>query len=158
MPIRWIVFRFMNYLVMFSVTLHAINILSRNELSWIFNSVFLSCVGILITNSIFNIILIERYYPAQIPSAIFKRTSMTFFILAILALALFVFVLSILIYEVLFGENLIRKFDWPSLLNFLLLGSTAIGGIYTLINRNFLIRLIKNNQQGQFNNFLETNN
>ncbi len=162
MPIRWIVFRLFNYLVMLSVTIQSIVILSRIELSrsgdWIFNTIFLFCVGILITNSIFNIILLERYYPAQIPSHIFKRTSMNFFILAILVMALYVLILSILIFELLFGESLVRRFDWPTILNFLLLGCTAIGGIYTLINRNFLTRLIKHNHQLQFNNFLETSN
>ena len=160
MPIRWIVFRLFNYVVMLSVTIQVIIILSRIDLSisndWIFNAIFLFCVGIIITNSIFNILWLERYYPAQIPSRIFKRTSMTFFILAIFVLALYVLVLSVAIFDALFEEYPSRKFDWHYALNFLLLGSISIGGIYILINRNLLTRRIKYNHQLQFNNFLET--
>ena len=161
MPTRWIVFRVINYLVMLSVSLQAIIFLIRIEQStsdeWTIYLILLACIGVLLTNSIFNVIWLERFYPAQIPSAIFKRASMILFILSILVLALFILSLCVLIYNVWLSQYSSDYLDWRTLLNFLLLLFTSIGGIYLLIYRNILTRLIKHNQRLQFNNFPETN-
>lgn len=161
MPTRWIVFRVINYLVMLSVSIQAIIFLIRIEQStvdeWTIYLILFACIAVLLTNSIFNVIWLERYYPAQIPSAIFKRASMILFILTILVLALFILSLSVLIYNLFLSQYPSDYLDWRTVLNFLLLLFTSIGGIYLLIYRNKLIRLIKHNQRLQFNNFLETN-
>ncbi len=158
MPIRWIVFRLINYLVMLSITFLIINIEQTRSGDWIINLIFFSCVGVLLTNSVFNIFWLERYYPAQIPSVIFKRASNIFFILTIIVLSFFIVALFALLFTILLSEYSSRYIDWLAMLNFLLLIFTSLGGIYLLIYRNLLIRVIKNNQQLQFNSFLESNN
>jgi hypothetical protein len=147
---------------MLSVSLQAIIFLIRIEQStsdeWTIYLILLACIGVLLTNSIFNVVWLERYYPAQIPSAIFKRASMILFILTIIVLALFIVSLCVLIYNLWLSQYPSDYLDWRNLLNFLLLLFTSTGGIYLLIYRNILIRLIKHNQKLQFSNFLETKN
>jgi len=161
MPIRWIVFRLINYLVMLSITVFIIvvliNIGQTRSRDWITILIFFSSVGILLTNSIFNIFWLERYYPAQIPSKIFKRTSNIFFILTIIVLSFFVVALFALSFNILLSEDFSIAIEWQGMLFFILFIFTSLGGIYLLIYRNILIRVINHNQQLQFNSFLVSN-
>ena len=122
--------------------------------SWVFSSIFFSCLAILIANGIFNIIWLERYYPDNLPSRNFMRTSLIFYILSIVVISLFVFMWSVLLFN-LFGEDAPENRHWRTTANFIFLFVTAAGGVYILICRLALLRLIRHNQRQQFNSFLE---
>jgi len=164
MPLQWKIFRIINYLIIIPTVLIIFALLVSTGLQFYTDSAlitffFISICGIiLIVNCIINHLWLERYYPENYPGKAFRNFSTVFFVLMILVLLLFTGIFITALY-VLFLEEFDGNYSsWGEYVAFGLIGFILLSGIYLLIYRIKLRKLIRQNQQRQFNNFLEINN
>jgi len=162
MPVQLKIFRIINYLIIVPAVIIILALLVSTGLEFYSDSaivtfLFISFCGIiLIVNCIINHLWLERYYPENYPGKAFRNLSTVCFILMILVLLLFTGVFLAAGYD-LFVEGR-EVSSWGEYVALILIGIIILFGIYLLVYRIKLRRLVRRNQQRQFNNFLETNN
>jgi len=164
MPLQWKIFRIINYLIIAPTVIIIFALLVTTGLQFYTDSALLTfffisaCGIILIVNCIINHLWLERYYPENYPGKSFRNFSTVFFVLMLLVLLLFTGIFITALY-VLFLEEFDGNYSsLGEYVAFGLIGFILLSGIYLLVYRIKLRRLVRRNQQRQFNNFLEASN
>jgi drug/metabolite transporter (DMT)-like permease len=163
MPAKWKIFRIINYLIILPAVIIILALLITSGLQFHSNSALLTfllitaCGIILITNCVINHFWLESYYPEKYPGTAFRNFSAVFFVLMILVLFLLTGIFIAAVYDLFLEDNVGADINWGEYAAFGLIGFIILSGIYLLVYRIKLRRLIRGNQQRQFNNFLEIN-
>ena len=163
MPVQLKIFRIINYLIIVPTVLIIFAWIVSTGLKFhtvtnlITFIIVLICGIILIVNSIINHLWLERYYPENYPEKSFRNFSTLFFVLMILVLLLFAGIFIAGLYSLFLEEYERNDSSWGEYVGFGLIGFIVLSGIYLLVYRIRLRRLVRRNQQRQFNNFLEIN-
>ncbi len=164
MPVQWKIFRILNYLIIFPSVIIILALLVTTGLQFYTDSALLSflfistCGIIIIVNCIINHFWLDRYYPENYPGKAFRNFSTVFFVLMILVLLLLAGVFITAVFVMFLEENRAANSYWGEYMALGMIGFILLSGIFLLIYRIKLRKLVRRNQQRLFNNFLETTN
>lgn len=158
MPLKWKFFVVLNWaIVALHVFLIGLVVISiqwhQEEITSILMIIFTILLAVLLVNCINNLHLIQKYYPQKMPVRRFVVYSKIVFGVSVAALAIFLFVIAIGIYDE-FSDPPDKNDEGVGKITLIIFGVIILANLYACWNQVVLRKTLRRNFQLELDNFL----
>jgi hypothetical protein len=163
LPLKWKIFRIICYLHIAAVTgCLLLHILFRWQMMFsdfweiIYNLIFISLLAILLTNTLINTWLLDRYYPDRKPGATLNAWHIILLSLFIIIIGFSTIGLIFLLSDIFTDESRQNRMDPRTVILLALLTVMVLTGLFICYFQIILRQTLRRNYQAGIESFLNT--